>query len=118
MLTGRIASSVKLNASSSPAHSGRVLAGRSVQIATSLLSLGQLETATRAGPLRHRRTTSRRGRYHAPARRQPARSRANAAWEIMTGAAVPRGADAVAMLEHVDATDGCIRLLPKRISNG
>lgn len=37
------------------------------------------------------------------------------AWEIMTGAAIPKGADAVAMLEHVDATDGSIRLLPKRI---
>src|SRR5215472_11560840 len=28
----------------------------------------------------------------------------NAAWEIMTGAAVPEGADAVAMIEHVERT--------------
>jgi len=32
------------------------------------------------------------------------------AWEIMTGAPVPAGADAVAMLEHVDATEGRVRL--------
>jgi molybdopterin molybdotransferase len=32
------------------------------------------------------------------------------AWEIMTGAPVPEGADAVAMLEHVDAEAGRIRL--------
>src|SRR5258708_18593001 len=31
-------------------------------------------------------------------------------WEIMTGAAVPSGADAVAMLEHVEHIDGKIRL--------
>jgi molybdopterin molybdotransferase len=37
-----------------------------------------------------------------------------AAWEIMTGAPVPRGADAVAMLEHVEAAGGRIRLLPSR----
>jgi molybdopterin molybdotransferase len=36
------------------------------------------------------------------------------AWEIMTGAPVPRGADAVVMLEHVDAADGFVRLLPPR----
>ncbi len=36
------------------------------------------------------------------------------AWEIMTGAPVPPGADAVAMLEHVETTDGKIRLAPKR----
>jgi len=33
-------------------------------------------------------------------------------WEIMTGAAVPPGADAVAMLEHVEHADGKIRLIP------
>jgi molybdopterin molybdotransferase len=41
-----------------------------------------------------------------------------AAWEIMTGAPVPRGADAVIMLEHVEASGGTsertVRLLPER----
>jgi molybdopterin molybdotransferase len=37
-----------------------------------------------------------------------------AAWEIMTGAPVPAGADAVAMLEHVERTGDAIRLLPPR----
>lgn len=37
-----------------------------------------------------------------------------AAWEIMTGAPVPDGADAVVMIEHVDRHDGRIRLLPER----
>jgi molybdopterin molybdotransferase len=37
-----------------------------------------------------------------------------AAWEIMTGAPIPRGADAVAMLEQVKAAAGRIRLLPPR----
>lgn len=37
-----------------------------------------------------------------------------AAWEIMTGAAVPAGADAVAMLEHVESADGQIRLHASR----
>ena len=37
-----------------------------------------------------------------------------AAWEVMTGAAVPPGADAVAMLEHVEASEGTIRLLAPR----
>lgn len=32
------------------------------------------------------------------------------AWEIMTGAAIPSGADAVAMLEHVQHDEGRIRL--------
>jgi molybdopterin molybdotransferase len=36
------------------------------------------------------------------------------AWEIMTGAPVPAGADAVAMVEHVEAVDGRVRLLPPR----
>lgn len=36
------------------------------------------------------------------------------AWEIMTGAPVPRGADAVAMFEHVETADGQVRLLPPR----
>ena len=42
---------------------------------------------------------------------------AGAAWEIMTGAAVPIGADAVAMIEHVKRSSdalGTIRLLPPR----
>jgi molybdopterin molybdotransferase len=37
-----------------------------------------------------------------------------AAWEIMTGAPVPSGADAVVMLEHVESSDGRVRLLPPR----
>jgi molybdopterin molybdotransferase len=39
------------------------------------------------------------------------------AWEIMTGAPLPDGADAVAMIEHVehvDANGGQVRLLPPR----
>jgi molybdopterin molybdotransferase len=39
---------------------------------------------------------------------------AGAAWEIMTGAAVPVSADAVAMLEHIDVIDGQIRLHASR----
>lgn len=38
-----------------------------------------------------------------------------AAWEIMTGAPVPDGADAVMMIEHVETSQsGTIRLLPPR----
>jgi len=37
-----------------------------------------------------------------------------AAWEIMTGAPVPAGADAVAMVEHVEVSGEHIRLLPPR----
>ena len=37
-----------------------------------------------------------------------------AAWEIMTGAPVPAGADAVAMLEHVEVAEGRLHLLPPR----
>jgi molybdopterin molybdotransferase len=45
--------------------------------------------------------------------------KAGEAWEIMTGAAVPPGADAVAMLEHVEANDGAIRLTaPRRLEAG
>jgi molybdopterin molybdotransferase len=36
------------------------------------------------------------------------------AWEIMTGAQVPSGADAVMMVEHVEAGAGEVRLLPPR----
>jgi molybdopterin molybdotransferase len=36
------------------------------------------------------------------------------AWEIMTGAPVPAGADAVVMLEHVETSEERIRLLPSR----
>jgi molybdopterin molybdotransferase len=35
-------------------------------------------------------------------------------WEIMTGAPVPAGADAVMMLEHVQTAGGKVRLLPPR----
>lgn len=38
----------------------------------------------------------------------------DAAWEIMTGAPVPSGADAVLMLEHVEKKAGRVRLLPPR----
>jgi molybdopterin molybdotransferase len=38
----------------------------------------------------------------------------HAAWEIMTGAPVPEGADAVMMVEHVEAEGGTVRLLPPR----
>jgi molybdopterin molybdotransferase len=37
-----------------------------------------------------------------------------AVWEIMTGAPVPTGADAVMMLEHVETAKGRVRLLPPR----
>ena len=37
-----------------------------------------------------------------------------AVWEIMTGAPVPDGADAVMMIEHVEMAEGCVRLLPPR----
>lgn len=36
------------------------------------------------------------------------------AWEIMTGAPVPPGADAVMMLEHVETANGQVKLGPKR----
>ncbi len=36
------------------------------------------------------------------------------AWEVMTGAPVPPGADAVAMLEHVEIARGHVKLAPKR----
>jgi molybdopterin molybdotransferase len=36
------------------------------------------------------------------------------AWEIMTGAPVPAGADAVVMIEHVETAEGQVRLLPPR----
>jgi molybdopterin molybdotransferase len=39
---------------------------------------------------------------------------ASAAWEIMTGAVVPAGADCVVMLEHVEKSAGTITLLPSR----
>ena len=45
-----------------------------------------------------------------PAGPLPSRS----AWEIMTGAAVPQGADAVAMVEHVERSGNTVRLLPPR----
>jgi len=38
----------------------------------------------------------------------------DSAWEIMTGAPPPKGADAVMMLEHVEAANGRVRLLPPR----
>lgn len=38
----------------------------------------------------------------------------NAAWEIMTGAAVPEGADCVVMIEHVEKDGDTIRMLPSR----
>ncbi|MEO6909562.1 MAG: molybdopterin molybdenumtransferase MoeA, partial [Edaphobacter sp.] len=35
--------------------------------------------------------------------------------EIMTGAPMPEGADAVVMVEHVEASDGLVRLLGGRL---
>ncbi len=41
------------------------------------------------------------------------------AWEIMTGAPVPAGADAVMMIEHVEAPGGKVRLVaPRKVSPG
>jgi molybdopterin molybdotransferase len=41
------------------------------------------------------------------------------AWEIMTGAPVPAGADCVVMLEHVERSDDAIRLVsPRTIASG
>ncbi len=37
-----------------------------------------------------------------------------AAWEIMTGAPIPDGADAVMMIEHVERCEDQVRLLPPR----
>jgi molybdopterin molybdotransferase len=58
------------------------------------------------------------GSIHAgqpPAGPLPPRS----AWEIMTGAAVPSGADAVAMIEHVERSGGSIRLrAPRELESG
>ena len=43
----------------------------------------------------------------------------HAAWEIMTGAPVPMGADAVAMLEHVEIHQSRVRLVaPRTLSTG
>ena len=39
---------------------------------------------------------------------------ASSAWEIMTGAPVPSGADCVVMLEHVEKSGNAIRLAPSR----
>jgi molybdopterin molybdotransferase len=39
------------------------------------------------------------------------------AWEIMTGAPVPAGADCVVMLEHVEKSGNAIRLIPPRTTN-
>jgi molybdopterin molybdotransferase len=48
-----------------------------------------------------------------------ARLRRGAVWEIMTGAPIPTGADAVAMIEHVDVRDGTITLHSSRtLSSG
>lgn len=42
-----------------------------------------------------------------------------AAWEIMTGAPVPMGADAVMMVEHVEVADGSVRLpAPRTVRRG
>lgn len=38
----------------------------------------------------------------------------NSAWEIMTGAPVPAGADCVIMLEHVDKSGNTVQLAPPR----
>jgi len=41
----------------------------------------------------------------------------DAAWEIMTGAPVPEGADAVVMIEHIEKAGNHVRLLPPRTIN-
>jgi molybdopterin molybdotransferase len=41
----------------------------------------------------------------------------NSAWEIMTGAPVPEGANAVMMIEHVHVDSGTVQLLPPRTLN-
>jgi len=44
---------------------------------------------------------------------------ADSVWEVMTGAPVPVGADAVIMLEHTEASGGRVRLVPPRaVSSG
>jgi len=48
-----------------------------------------------------------------------ARLRRGAVWEIMTGAPIPTGADAVVMIEHVEVADGSVTLHPSRtLSSG
>ena len=42
----------------------------------------------------------------------------HAVWEIMTGAPVPAGADAVVMIEHVEREGERVRLLPPRTMHG
>lgn len=44
----------------------------------------------------------------------PAALPSGTVWQIMTGAAMPPGADAVAMVEHVERTGSQVRLLPPR----
>ena len=50
----------------------------------------------------------------APAILRRGRCLPGAAWEIMTGAPVPAGADAVVMVEHAELAGGLVRLLPER----
>ncbi len=74
--------------------------------------------ACRAGEANARKALEIAGSIHAgqpPAGPLPE----GAAWEIMTGAAVPEGADAVAMIEHVERTFDSIRLLrPRTLESG
>lgn len=74
--------------------------------------------ACRAGEANTHKALKVAGSIHAgqpPAGPLPPQS----AWEIMTGAAVPEGADAVAMIEHVERTFDAIRLLrPRRLEPG
>ena len=44
----------------------------------------------------------------------PGRLPSGAGWEIMTGAPVPEGADAVVMIEHIDRHDNRVQLMPDR----
>jgi len=69
--------------------------------------------ACRAAEVTHHKPLPLAGSTHAgqsPSRPLPH----SAVWEIMTGAPVPAGADAVVMLEHVERSGKTIRLLPPR----
>src|SRR5579871_1476271 len=74
--------------------------------------------ACRAAEANKHRSLAVAGMIHAgqpPAGPLPPR----AAWEIMTGAPVPEGADAVAMIEHVERSGDSVRLLsPRKLESG
>ena len=59
--------------------------------------------------VRRRRRCELPGRCGRASSGRAGRSRQGAAIEIMTGAPIPEGADAVVMVEHVERCDGAIR---------